>query len=179
MTIIKTQTAETATGIVKEVYGAIQKRIPFIPKPLQLMSASPALLAGYAKDLDHYLEHATLSPLLLAHIRLLVAMNIDYPYCIDLNTDMLKMLGELSSEQIAATRKDPGQAQLPDKDKALLLFTLKAVSEPEEVNQADIDNLRGLGWEDSDIFDAVNHGTTMVSTGILFSAFKMNEPCEI
>jgi hypothetical protein len=179
MTIIKIQTTETATGKVKKVYDAVLKNIPLIPKPLQLMSASPALIIGYAKGMEHYMNHAALSPLLLAHIRLLVAINIDYPYCIEFNINMLKMLGGLSNEQIAATRQDPSQAALPEKDKALLLFTLKVVSEPEEVNQADMDTLHKLDWEDPDIFDAVNHGVTMVSMGILFNAFKMHEPCEV
>lgn len=177
MTIIKTQTEKTATGKVREIYDAVMKKIPFIPKPLQLMSASPALLDSYVNTMSYYMKHPSLSPLLQAHIRLLVAMNIDYPYCVDLNTNMLKMLGELSDEQIAAVRRDPREAALPDKDKALLLLTLKAVSTPEEVTSTDLDELREIGWKDSDIFDAVNHAVSMVSTGILFNAFKMHDAC--
>jgi hypothetical protein len=100
MAIIKTQTAKTATGKVKEFYDELLKIMPMIPKPLQLSSASADLFAITSQQMKYFLFHPNLSPLLQAYIRMLVAFNTDYPYCVDLNTNVLKMLGKLNDEQI-------------------------------------------------------------------------------
>jgi hypothetical protein len=110
MAIIKTQTAETATGKVKEFYDEILKIMPMIPKPLQLSSASANLFAVTSQQMKYFMFHPNLSPLLQAYIRMLVAFNTDYPYCIDLNTNVLKRLGKLS-----AIRQRQGHAQIRDK----------------------------------------------------------------
>jgi len=66
-------------------------------------------------------------------------------------------------------------APLEEKDKAMLLFVLKAVQTSDAVEQGDVDALRGLGWDDRDIIDAANHGADMVSAGLMFRAFKMGD----
>ncbi len=177
MAIINTQTAKTATGKVKEFYDEILKIMPFITKPLQLSSASAGLFAITTQQMKYFLFHPSLNPLLQAYIRMLVAFNTDYPYCIDLNTEVLKKLGKLSTEQIASARNNPDQAQLGEKDKAMLKFVTKAVSAPEEVEARDIEALRQVGWNDPDIYDAASLGVNMVAMGMLFNIFKMHEAC--
>ncbi len=177
MAIIKTQTAETATGQVKEFYDELLKIMPNVPKPLQLASASPGLFAIISQQMKYFMFHPNLGPLLQAHIRLLVAFNTDYPYCVDLNTGLLKLFGKLSDEEIAAVRTDPDKAKLDDKDKAMLRFVFKAVTKPDEVDEKDIEELRALGWADPDIYDAAVAGTSMVAMGMLFNVFKMHEAC--
>ncbi|HOD27581.1 MAG TPA: hypothetical protein PKH03_00085 [Syntrophales bacterium] len=177
MAIIKTQSAETASGKVREFYDEILKIMPAIPKPLQLSSASPNLFAISSQQMKYFMFHPNLGPLLQAYIRLVVAFNTDYPYCVDLNTNLLKLLGKLTDAQIAAARKNPDEAQLGEKDKAMLKFVARAVSAPEEIETRDIEALRGLGWSDSDIFDAASLGANMVAMGMLFNVFKMHEAC--
>lgn len=177
MAIIKTQSAQTATGKVKEFYDEILKIMPMIPKPLQLASASPNLFAIISQQMKYFMTHPTLGPLLQAYIRMLVAFNTDYPYCIDLNTNVLKMMGKLSDEQIVAARKNPDEAKLSDKEKAMLKFVVRAVSEPEEIQELDVEALRRVGWSDHDIFDAASIGVNMVAMGMLFNIFKMHEAC--
>ena len=70
--------------------------------------------------------------------------------------------------------EDPSQASLEDKDKRLLLFVLKSIQTPEAVTQDDVDALRDLGWSDTDIFDAVAHGTNMIGASIMMKAFKID-----
>lgn len=175
MALIKTQSFEDAQGAVKEMYSFMQEKAGLIPKPLRMMSSSPALFAISSKVMGYYLSHPSLSFLLLAHIRLIVAFNHDYPYCVELNSELLKHVQALSDDEVAAVRVDPGQARLDDKDKAMLLFVRKAVIEPEETEPSDVERLRSLGWTDADIFDAVSYGANMVSTGILFHAFRMSD----
>jgi len=177
MAIIKTQTAETATGKVKDFFDELLKIMPAIPKPLQLSSASADLFAITSQQMKYFMNHPTLGPLLQAYIRMSVAFHTDYPYCVDLNTNLLKTFGQLTDEQVKAARTNPDEARLDDKDKAMLKFVVKAVSKPDEVAAADIDQLRNQGWSDADIYDAAYAGVNMAAAGMLFTVFKMHEAC--
>jgi hypothetical protein len=57
----------------------------------------------------------------------------------------------------------------------LLLLVLKAVNKSHEVNKADIQAAHDLGWTDSDIFDAVNHGATALAVDIILDTFKVTQ----
>jgi len=173
MALIKTVSLEEAQGPIKEAYDMVQKMAGMVPKPMQLMSASPKIFEGFMQTLKYYLAHPTLSPLLLASIRFVSASHCEYPYCIDLNRKFLINIGGVTEEQADKLLKDPTTADLPEKDQAMLALVLKAVQTPEDVQQEDVDKVRGLGWSDSDIFDAVIHGANMVAAGIAFNAFKM------
>ena len=117
--------------------------------------------------------HPTLSTPLLAMIRMLVSRACKSPYCQNLNTGLLGKAG-FTSEQINAMQDDPSQAPLDEKQKALLLFVLKACDNPHSVTAEDLERLRALGWEDRDIFEAVAHGARMVGTNIIFDTFKVD-----
>jgi alkylhydroperoxidase family enzyme len=175
MALIKTIEPDQAEGAVKEAYDTMLERIPFVPKPLQMMSANPELLSGYMQNMRYFMAHQNLSPLLMAYIRMLAAFNSDYPYCIDLNSGFLKQFAGLSDDQLNAVREDPANAPLDDKEKAMLAFVVKSIKSPEEVSKTDIDHLTGLGWTEKDCFDALFQGANMVATGILFNAFKMGD----
>jgi len=175
MAIIETQTNETATSPVREVYDEVLKRLPFVPKPVQVMSASPEFVPKYWQMLTHVLDHPRLSKELMAHIRLGVAMHSDYPYCVELNTTALTMLVGATPEEIAAFREDPAAGKLPDNERELVSFVVRAIREPEEVGADDVQRLRDLGWTDPDIFDATFMGAFMLTSGVLFNTFKMHE----
>ncbi len=175
MALLHTVAGEKADGKVKEVYDQLMKTARVIPRPMQMMSASPDLLAIQVQFLNHYYRHPTLGFALLAHIRLLVAHHFNYPYCIDFNTSLLQMLTEITDEQLDAVKADPSAAPLGDKDRAMLLFVLKCVKTPDATAPADIDALKEMGWTEKDIFEATQHGADMIRHGTLFKAFKMAE----
>ena len=49
---------------------------------------------------------------------------------------------------------DPTQVPLDEKQKALLLFVLKACDNPHSVSAEDMDRLRSLGWSEVDVVDS-------------------------
>jgi alkylhydroperoxidase family enzyme len=175
MPIIATQTNETATGEVRRIYDAVLQRLPFIPKPVQVMSASPELMPRYWTMITWVLDHPRLSKELLAHLRLGVALVSDYPYCVELNTAALQHMMELTPGQLAAFREDPSRSELPEHERELVAFVVRSIREPEAITAADVQRLRDLGWADPDIFDATFMGAFMLTSGVLFSTFKMNE----
>jgi alkylhydroperoxidase family enzyme len=109
-------------------------------------------------------------------IRYLVAQQYDYAFCTGFNKNMLKMQG-LSDEDIEQMEKDPLQAPLDDKDRAMVAFVMKAVKAPDAVEKQDLDELHEQGWTDSDILDALAHGTNMITSSILVKTFKMDQTC--
>lgn len=175
MALIHTQTSETAEGEVRKIYDQILEVVPFVPKPVQLFSASPELMTGYWRMMQRVIAHPRVSRPTMALLRLGVAMESDFPYCIEFNSASLKMLLELSDEELAEVRKDPSKAKLPEPELTLALFVIRAVREPESVTAADIQQLRDLGWDDEAIFVATFQGAFMLAVGALFTIFKMHE----
>jgi uncharacterized peroxidase-related enzyme len=174
MSIISTVTPEQASGKVAEVYGQIQQMMGRVPNAFQLYSSSPVLLEQQMQQITYYRQHPTLSFPLLAMVRMLVSQHNDCPYCVGFNEGMLMQMAGLTPEQVAATKSNPADAPLPEKDKAMLQFVLKATKTPKMAEKSDLDQLRALGWSDGDIMDAVYHGARNVAVDIVFNAFKID-----
>jgi len=174
MPIIKVVPPEEAEGKVKEAY-ALFDEFGMVPAPFQMFSSSPELLELRGQTIGYILNRPTLSRGFMALIRMLVAEELGYYYCISLNREFLKAMGVVDEDAAARIIADPASAPLEEKDKSLLLFVLKAVKTPGEVTAEDMQALRDLGWSDQDILEATAHGAGMVRDGIMFKAFKMDD----
>ncbi|HEX8987367.1 MAG TPA: hypothetical protein VF816_05355 [Rhodocyclaceae bacterium] len=173
MSIVATVAPEQSAGLVAEIYAQMKQAFGFIPNAFRLFSVSPAVMDNQWQNNRYYFHHATLSFPLLASIRMLVSEANDCDYCIGMNAALLIQHAGFTPDQIAAMKRDPAAAPLPEKDKAMLQFVLKATRAPKTVAPADLDALRALGWNDGEIFDAVNHGARNVAVDILFNTFKI------
>ena len=74
---------------------------------------------------------------------------------------------------IAEIKLDPSKAPLEEKELAMLLFVLAVVKNSNAIGQGDIDKLRNLGWNDTEILEATYHATNSVSVDKIFNAFKI------
>jgi len=173
MAIIKTVKPEEATGMLAEVYKNFQEKMGMVPNAFIIRSSSPDQVVHQARSLSYYWNHDTLSHKLLAFIRVLVSETQQCEYCINLNTGMLIQSG-VSMEDIRKSKENPNNIPLEEKDKALIKFVLKVVKDSKSTTADDMEKLRQLGWTDRDILDAVNHGTTQVSSDMIFNAFKID-----
>ena len=176
MALIQTVEPDKAEGKVKEIYDFMQENAGVIPAPLQLASASSWTLGMVWQSIQYYSQHPNLGFGLLSSIRYLVAQHYDYAFCINFNKNFLMMQG-MSEDDIEKIVEDPLQAPLDDKDRAMLTFVMKAIKTPDAVVKEDMDQLHDLGWTDSDIIEAVAHGTNMVGSSILMKTFKMDQSC--
>jgi hypothetical protein len=159
---------ENATGKAAEAYAVFPEGVP-VPLPMVMMSASPDLAKLQSNVLSYYIQHPNLSTPLLACLRYLVAADYGYSFCIRFNGDILGSLG-VSVVDLEAMEDNPGAAPLEEREKALLKFVLKAIRQPESIQDGDIDSLRSLGFSDQDVFDALWHGVGMIGPSILFKA---------
>ncbi|HDZ89834.1 MAG: hypothetical protein JRF51_03505 [Deltaproteobacteria bacterium] len=174
MALITTVSPEKAEGAIAQAYKPFLDTIGVVPKPLEMLSASPQITRLLAETIGYYMQHQTLGLPLLTFIRMLVAVEYDYEFCIGFNAGLLESRG-ISREVLDSVKRDPSQAPLEDKDKAMLLFVLKTVKTPEAVEESDMDGLRRLGWNDRDIVDAVVHGMNMIGPSKMFKAFRMGD----
>jgi alkylhydroperoxidase family enzyme len=173
MALITTTPPEKAEGKLAELYAEVEQFFGRVPNNVQLLGVSPAILENQLQLIGHYMEHPNLAMPLLASIRMLVSKACHSPYCQGLNSGLLMKAG-FNKDQIAAMQADPTKAPLDEKQKALLLFVLKACDSPHSVVAADVERLKGLGWSEVDILDATAHGARMVGTNIIYDTFKID-----
>ena len=145
---------------------------------MEMLSASPALFELQLRRIHYLSRHPTLSFALLAHIRYLVAHNLDYRFCTDFNLHILKKQG-LEEADIRKMETDPSQALLEENERAMLAFVVKAVKSPASVTTREIQRLRELGWENSDMVDALTQGVSMIDHSIMMQVFQMDQNCMV
>lgn len=173
MAMIQTVSPQQASGAVAAVYEQITQAIGQVPNGMQLFSASPSLLEQQWESLGYYMQHPSLSFPLLATIRLLCSAEHECDYCVGFNSMLLVNHAGWTLDQVAATKRDANAAPLSPKELAMLRFVLKAVRAPKTANEAEVAALRALGWNESEIFDAVAHGARNVAIDIIFNTFKV------
>jgi alkylhydroperoxidase family enzyme len=169
MFLLKTVTPGQAAGKVAEAYSVFPKEFG-VPAPLQLMSASPELLAQRIEGIRYYMSHKKLTAPLLAAIRYLAASKANFPFCTELNGGLLMKMG-MTAEETATLKNDPKASSLEPDEAAMLAFVAKALNDPASVAQDDIQALRDLGYADSDIFDALAHAANMTAGALLYKTF--------
>lgn len=173
MPLIHVTTPENAQGKVKEVYDQVTAAFGHVPNAMQIYSASPDLLASNWQGIGYYSQHPTLSFVLLAMMRMLISEAGNCDYCVGFNQALLINVANIPADQVAAARKNPADAPLGDKDKAMLLFTLKATHDSNSISKTDIDQLHAQGWTDRDIIDGLGHAAHMVAADVLLNALKV------
>ena len=174
--VINTVSVEEAEGNIKEAYDMFINNLGIIPKPLMMMSASPAIFEQQLQRINYYTEHPTLGFALLCHIRYLVSQNLNYRFCTDFNEHILKKQG-LEDDDIRQMVADPTKSLLEEKDSAMLAFVVKAIKDPSANKAEEIKKLKEMGWEDRDLVDALAHGVNMIDHSIMMEVFQMDQDC--
>lgn len=174
MALISIPSHENVEPQVAAIYGQIEEAMGRVPNALRLYSVSPGLLEQQWAQIGYYRQHPSLGFHLLALIRMLVSQDNQCAYCVGFNEAMLIQVGGLDAELVAAIKQDPDEAPLSGKDKALLRFVLRATRDPLSIRADDVDELRGLGWTDSEMLDAVQHGARNVAVDVVFNTFKID-----
>jgi alkylhydroperoxidase family enzyme len=170
MAFIKTVEKEEATGKVAEIYDLMQNKMGYVPEAFKVFSSSEHVLERQFGNLTYFMRHPRLGGQLLAFIRVLVAAEEDCAYCMKVNSNILLQYGILP-DRLAEIKADPSKAPMEEKDKQLLLFTLKVVKNSNTIQPTEIEKLRQLGWNDAEILEATYHAVNQVGADKIFNAF--------
>lgn len=172
MSLLAVVEPEQATGELAAVYAGMMEAIGVVPNAMKMQSVNPLAVRRMAENIGYVMNHSSLSQPLFTLIRLCVSSEQSCAYCVNTNKGLL-MNGGMSLEQIDAILADPSAAPLDDKEKALLLYTLKAVRDSNAVGEAEIAVLRKAGASDLEIFDALSHGAQQLAGDVMINALKV------
>ncbi len=171
--LINYTSVEQAKDDVKAVYDEIKSAFGIVPEPIKGLSLNPAMLRNTWEMYKIMGSNKNFSPKTTTMMRYLVAEANHCEYCVGFNKGMMLNIFKMSEDEINALQKDPSTAKLDEKQKTMLLFMLKSTSHPTDVNQADINALKKLGWSEKDIMEGVKQATEMVATSLFIDTFKI------
>ena len=160
---------------VKKIYTEITNAWGFVPIVLKQYSLNPKLLRTQWELYKELGENKNFDPKMLTMMRMLLGESKDCAYCVGLNKGMLINMFKVPMEEVVALSKDAKSAKLDKKQKAMLLFIIKAVKTPHDTTAKDITELKKLGWSDADIFEGVKSGTNVIVATTLIDALKLQK----
>lgn len=161
-------TPEKAEGDIEKIYSRFPEEIP-VPEPLQLYSASPRYLLKQMSIVDDLMQDEAYEPGLLAAIRYIGATKSCFGFCTVFNRQMLTSMG-LTEEEVDALTTTPSKS-FEAKEAAILTFVSKSISDPDAIDQEDVDRVRSQGWTDQQIFECTAYAQQMISGGNVFRTF--------
>jgi len=152
-------TPEKATGERKEVYAALQEMLGSIMPHVQL-HATHALeeMKCFTDPMKLSRNHPEVPLVWFGLLRLYVARRDNYPYCIALNTMMLKKHG-IEETGIEAYIKDIAKAPLDERLTLLLVKMIKSIYDSHHFTQKDFEALYDAGYSDKTIYEMVTYST--------------------
>ncbi|HBS25889.1 MAG TPA: hypothetical protein DD827_01980 [Gammaproteobacteria bacterium] len=173
MSLLRITEPDEATGELAEAYQGALDKIGFAPNGYKMFGVSIDVLNRQSSLMGLVMQHPTLSPRFSAILRLLVSKNRQCDYCVGANSSMLQNYFDVSAEQIEAFKQDIETVPLKSREKALLIFVLKATEDTQSTTAADIEALRNQGWADHEILDAMYQGAQQVAADMLFNTFQV------
>jgi len=175
MSLLNIPTVENATGDVKEIFEEIQGIFGMVPNGISIWAANPTALRDQWNHIKETMSKDKESQKLHTIIRYLVSEESNCTYCVGINGSMLMNKFNVSQNELTAMKDDPSSAPLNIKNKALLVFAMKAIKNADAVNSDDINKLKGLGINETEIFDIVHAASHMLVVDTLFKTFKVEE----
>lgn len=134
--------------LIKEDYG-------FIPNFFRCQTARPDILDAEVQLVDAILiKEGALTRNQKEHIFLVCSAANLSTYCVTAHCEIIRML-KLAGPEPEQIAIDHMSTDLPIVDKALLNFALRLNNHPQQVTQADIDDLRTYGFSDQHVLEAV------------------------
>jgi len=150
---------------VKAIYGAVPPQIYF------LGNIEADYLEDFLKMVLRVTKHPNIHPYLFGFMRLHIAFREEYAYCKKYNTQFLLAKG-YTQEQLDAVVTDIMAVPFDKKHQALASHALRVVYESHQIGSKDFETLYALGWSQKDVFDAIDHATTLLKNGRILTAYS-------
>jgi len=150
---------------VKEVYDEILTELGFgiVPNIFKSMAINPDLLEANWKKFRATILKGDVPRTLKEMIGVAISQANNSPYALNVHLHGLSALG-MSEEVLKTLVSDFAACPLPAREKAVITFGLKAATKPHDLTDADYQELRSLGLDESEIFEII--GTADLFTSI-------------
>lgn len=167
MFIVETDPQEEGARLLKRV----KRFIGHIPPHFELFATiHPKRFEMFLNEILYLTTHKQIDPDFFIFLRFYIAAKEGLTYCHDLNKALLLSKGYLV-EQISAMIDSYETLPLDDRHQSLFAYTLKAINTPSTFGVEDIDALKALSWDDSDIYDAIDHGAFLYKSSKVLNAY--------
>lgn len=147
----------------------------FLPPNFELIGN---IDVGILKDFLAYLfkiqNHKTIDSNYFAFLRLFIAYQEGFKYCIGFNTKLLQSRA-FEDKVIDNSKLDLSKIPFDDKYKLLAIKSIKAIFDSQNFNMEDFDELYKIGWNDKDIFDSIDHAGFMLKNGRILTAYLIKD----
>ncbi|KFN39324.1 MAG: hypothetical protein JU82_07595 [Sulfuricurvum sp. MLSB] len=164
-----------AMGAVQITYREIKSVFGVIPTGFKLWSIEPDMLQHHWEDVKQSLSQDAEMQKFNAIMRYLISEIEGCDYCVGFNSGLLINVFGMTQEELFNMAREPQSAPLSDIQKAHLLFALKVVNEPKNINSSDVDKLRALNMSDQEIFQLAHKSAKLAMTDMLLTAFKVQD----
>ncbi len=150
MTRIRPIDQNTADPGTAELLAAVKKKTGAVPNLIATMANSPAVAKAYL-GFSQALSTGTLSPRLREQIALAVGEANGCGYCVAAHTELGKGVGLTEQE----TRDARGATSRDEKERVALDFARKVVQQRGVVGDADVEQVRRVGYSDGEVGEIV------------------------
>jgi uncharacterized peroxidase-related enzyme len=152
MAFIKTVPEENAENLVHEQYQTARESMGYVPNYMKVFSIHPEVYEAWTKLLG-----AIRSSMRLRRYELVTfatALALECTYCSLAHGAVLRK-NFFNAEQLISIVKDFRNAELSPEEVALMTFTQKITARANQVNEKDMEQLRGFGLTDEEILNVV------------------------
>jgi len=167
MFIYKPNTTKESQLILKKT----KEKFNILPPHWELLALiSPKRFEMFINEIEYLLNHPRINSDFFTMLRLHVANRENFNYCKSLNTKLLLAKG-YDKNQITSIKEDIKTLPLDKNHKLLATKAIKAIYQAEEFNKEDIQELKDSSWEDSDIYDAIDHAAFIFKVNKILKAY--------
>jgi uncharacterized peroxidase-related enzyme len=150
---------------VRHVYDQIKAELGFgmVPNLFKSMATAPDFLEANWLHFRGTILHGRLPRTLKEMVGVAISQANDSQYALNVHLHGLSALG-MSEEVLHLLVADFANCPLPEREKAVITFGLKAATQPHDLEQADYQQLRNHGLVESEIFEII--ATANLFTGV-------------
>lgn len=156
---------ESADPLVQQVYDEIRTELGFgmVPNLFQSMAIAPTVLEANWKQFKSTVLHGRLPRTLKEMIGVAISQRNESEYALRVHLHGLSALG-ISEEVLRLLVSDFANCPLPERQKAVIDFGIRAATAPKSLTDEDYARLRGLGLDSAEIYEII--ATANLFTGV-------------
>jgi len=160
---------------LKELNQKIKAIFGFVPSNLALLgSIDTDKLQNFLSYILTLSNHKSIHKDYFAFLRLFIAYQEDFSFCIKFNTALLQSK-KYSLEVINNTKNNFEHIPFDNKHKVLAIKSIKSIFHSKNFLQSDFEELYKLGWDDKDIFTSIEHVGFMLQNGRILGAYMKKD----
>ena len=156
---------------MKILLRGIKQKLGTIPPHFEMFATiHPTRFKMFLEEVSYLSNHPHINPDFFIFVRYYVASKNGFNYCIQLNKEFLLTKG-YTLEQLEALKESKDTLPLDEKHTILFREAINALDEPAQFTALTIEKLKALGWNDADIYDAVDHGAFLFKFSKVLKAY--------